>query len=88
MKSEQIDGELIRWTEMFLSSRMVDMVIEGNVLQSHSVEADVPQGSLVSAILFTIHTAGLIKWVEERVQAEGLSWVDDLRWVASGKDVN
>jgi hypothetical protein len=26
--------------------------------------------------------------VEERVQAEGLSFVDDLGWVATGQDVN
>jgi hypothetical protein len=26
--------------------------------------------------------------VEERAQAEGLSFVDDLRWIATGKDVN
>jgi hypothetical protein len=30
----------------------------------------------------------LRKWVEERVQGEGLSFVDDLGWVATGKDVN
>jgi hypothetical protein len=35
-----------------------------------------------------IHTAGLIKSVEESVQAEVLSFVDDLGWVATGKDVN
>jgi len=64
------------------------MVIEGNALQSHPVEAGVPQGSSVPPILFAIHTAGLIKWVEERVQAEGLSFVDDLGWAATGKDVN
>jgi len=64
------------------------MVIEGNVLQSHPVEAGVLQGSPVSPILFAIHTAGLVKWVEERVQAKGLSFVDDLGWVATGKDVN
>jgi len=52
------------------------------------VEAGVPQGSPVSPILFAIHTAGLIKWVEEGVQAEGLSFVDDLGWVATGNDVN
>jgi hypothetical protein len=88
MKAKRIDGDLIRWTESFLSDRTVEMVIEGNVLQSHPVEAAVPQGSPVSPILFAIHTAGLIKWVEERVQAEGLSFVDDLGWIATGKDVN
>jgi len=78
MKAKRIDGDHIRWTESFLSDRTVEMVIEGNVLQSHPVDAGVPQGSPVSPILFAIHTAGLIKWVEERVQAEGLSFVDDL----------
>jgi len=88
MKAKKIDGDLIRWTESFLSERSVEVVIEGNVLQSHPVESGVPQGSPISPILFAIHTAGLIKWVEERVQAEGLSFVDDLGWVATGKDVN
>jgi hypothetical protein len=88
MEAKKIDGDLIRWTESFLSERMVEMVIEGNVLQSHPVEAVVPQGSPVSRILFAIHTAGLIMWVEERVQAEGLSFVDDIGPVATWRDVN
>jgi hypothetical protein len=87
-KAKKIDGDLTRWTERILSERTVKMVIAGNVLQSHPVDAGVPQCSPVSQILFAIHTAGLIQWVEERVQAEGLSLVDDLGWVATGKDVN
>jgi len=88
VKAKKIDGDLIRWTKSFLSERTVEMVIEGNVLQSHPVEAGVPQGSPVSPILFAIHTAGLIRWVEERVQGEGLSFLDDVGWVATGKDMN
>jgi len=87
-KTKKINGDLIRWTESFLSERTVERVIDGNVLQSHPVEAGVPLGSPVSPILFAIHTAGLIKWVEQRVPAEGLSVVDNLGWVATGKDVN
>jgi hypothetical protein len=52
------------------------------------VEPGVAHGSPVSPILFVIHTAGLIQWVEETVNAEGLSFVDDLGWGASGKDVD
>jgi len=64
------------------------MVIEGNVLQSHPLEAGIPQGSPVLPILFAIHIAGLMKWVQERVHGvEGLCFVDDLRWVATSKDV-
>ena len=54
MKDKKIDGELIRWTESFLSDWMVEMVIEGNLLQSHPVEAGVPQGSSVLPILLMI----------------------------------
>jgi hypothetical protein len=65
------------------------MVIEGNVMGRSPVEAGIPQGSLVSPIFFAIYTSGLIKCVEERVWGvEGLSFVDDIGWVATGRDVN
>jgi len=88
MKVRQMDGDLIRWTESFLSERTVEMVIEGNATERHPVEAGVPQGSPVLPILFAIYTSGPIKWVEEYVSAKGLSFVDDLGWVATGSDVN
>jgi len=88
MKVSQMDGDLIRWMESFLSERMVEMIIEGNAMERHPVEAGVPQGSPVSLILFAIYTSGLIKWVEEYVSAEGLSFVEDLSWVAAGRGVN
>jgi len=89
MKFRQMDGDLVRWTESFLSERTVEMMIEGNSMERHPVEAGVPQGSPVSPILFAIYTSGLIKWVEEYVsEAEGRSCVDDLGWVATGSDVN
>jgi hypothetical protein len=49
--------------ESFLSERTVDMIIYGNDMERHPVEAGVPQGSPVSPILFAIYTSGLIKWV-------------------------
>jgi hypothetical protein len=45
MKDKRIGGYLISWTESFLTAKTVEMVIEGNVLQSHPlVEAGAPQG--------------------------------------------
>jgi hypothetical protein len=65
------------------------MIIEGNAMDRHPVEAGVPHDLPVSPILFAIYTSGLIKCVEEYVtEAEGLSCVDDLGWVATGSDVN
>jgi len=65
------------------------MIIEGNAMERHQVDAMVPQGSPVSPIVFAIYTSGLIKSVEEYVSAvEELSFVEDIGWVATGNDVN
>jgi hypothetical protein len=89
MRVREMDGYLVRWTESFLLERMVEMIIEGNTMDRHALEAGVPQGSPVSPILFALYTSGLIKSVEQYVsEAEGLSFVDDLGWVVSGSNVN
>jgi len=43
----------------------VEMIIEGNTMERHRVEAGVLQDSPVSPILFVIFTSGLIKWVDQ-----------------------
>jgi len=84
-----MDGDLVQWTESFPSQRTVEMIIKGNTMERHPVEAGVPQGSPVSPILFAISHSGQIQWVKEYVpEAEGLSIVDDLCWVPTGSDVN
>jgi len=88
MKIRQMDGDHIRWTKSFLSERMVAMIIEGNTMERHPVEAGVTQGSPVSPILFAIYTSGLIKWVDEYISAKGLSSVNNLGRVATGGDVD
>jgi hypothetical protein len=89
MKLRKMDGDLIRWMESFFSESTVEMTIEENAKERHPVEAGVPHGSPVSPMLFAIYTSGLITWVERYVsEAEGLSFVYDLGWVATGSDVN
>jgi hypothetical protein len=85
----QIDRDLIRWTESFLSARMDEMIIDGNAMERHPVEGGVPQGSPGSPILFAIYTSRQIKWVKKYVsEAERLSVADNLGWVVTGTDVN
>jgi len=88
MKVRQMDGYLIQWTKRFLSERTVEMIIEGNAMESPPVEAGVPQCSPMSPILFPISTTRLIKWAKQYVSAEGLSFVENLGRVATGSDVN
>jgi len=74
-----MDGDVIRWMGSFLTDQTVEMGTEGNVMETHAVEAGIGHGSPGSPILVTIYMSGLMKWVEERVVgAEGLFHVDDV----------
>jgi len=84
-----MDGDLMRRMARCLTDQTVEMVIEANVMERHSVEAGMAQGLPVSVILFAIYTSGLIRWVEETMWgAEGLCFVDDIGMVATGNDFN
>jgi len=43
IKVRQMDGDLVQWTESFLSEPTVEMILEGNAVERHPVEAGVPQ---------------------------------------------
>jgi len=89
MKIRQMDGDLIRWMESFLLECTVKMIIKGNAIEKHQVEAGVPPGPPVSPILFAIYTSRIIQWVEDYVsEAEGLYFLDHLGWVETRRDVN
>jgi hypothetical protein len=89
MKGKGIDGDLIGWTAGILSNRTVEMLIEVNVVESCLEDARIPQGSPVTPIRLAIYTSGLITSVEESVSViKGLSFVDDVGWVATGSDVS
>jgi len=85
----QMDRDVTQWTESFLSEITVEMIIECNVMERQTEEEGVPQSSPVSPSIFVIYTSGIIKWVEEYVsEAQGLSGLDHLGWVATRCDVN
>jgi hypothetical protein len=64
MKVRQMDGDVIRRMEWYMLESTVEMMIEGNAMDRHPVEAGIPPGSPVSEILCAIYTSGLFKWVE------------------------
>jgi hypothetical protein len=79
MKVRQMDRHLIRWTVRFVWESTVEMIIEGNTMEGHPVDAGDTQGSPVSPILFAIYTSRLIEWFEEyESEATGLSFVKPL----------
>jgi len=53
--ASRIECYLIRWTEKFFSKRTVEMIIEGEAMAGHPVEAGVSQDSPGSTILVAIN---------------------------------
>jgi hypothetical protein len=63
-------------------------VINGHESAMKPTTTGIPQGSPVSPILFAIYISGIFEEIEEEVLGStGLSFVDDISWLAVGKDV-
>ena len=50
-----VDPSLYRWTESFLSKWSIQVVLDGVISERHDINANVPQGSVLSPVLFLIY---------------------------------
>ena len=64
------------------------MMMEGNAMERHQMEAAVLLGSLVSRNLFAIYSVVLFKSVKGSFSTDRQSLGDDLDWVATTSDVD
>jgi hypothetical protein len=85
MRRAQLDENLVTWVDSFMSDRLVEITIVGEVGEAIATNTGLPQGSPVSPILFFIYIADLATLVDNRVPGTvGLSFVDDVTWVVDG----
>ena len=83
-----IDGDLIRWTQFFLTDRKVQLVIDGNNNKERDIETGIPQESPVSPVLFLIYISGVFDQViKSHLGIISLLFVDDLGFIASGYSI-
>jgi signal transduction histidine kinase len=76
------------WVDSFMSDRLVDITIMGEVGKAIATSTYLLQGSLVSPILFLIYIADLVSLVENRVHGTvRLSFIDNVTWVIDGDNV-
>lgn len=76
------DGDLMRWTESFMSDRNVSLVIGGQLCDETAIKTGVPQGSLLSPIMLAIYLSrdsGEVEQVVERSMAT--SFTDYCGWL-------
>ena len=70
-----------------MTDRNVRIFIDGAERQDRALEMGIPQGSPVSPILFAVYIPELFGEVEQKTVAEGLSFVGDVAWIATGNAV-
>lgn len=67
----EADGDLMRWTESYISDKMVGLVIDGHQCEETAMDTCLPPGSSVSPIPFTIHLSKFFKMVEKEEKMYG-----------------
>jgi len=88
MREMELDKNLVGWTDSFMRERIVRMVVDGWEGKEMEVTTGLPKRSLVSLILFAVYIAGVYDEVESQVPGvRGLSFVDDVTWLAVGVTV-
>jgi hypothetical protein len=83
----KIPGDLIQWTNSFLTDKQIQLVINGHTCPAASLETGVSQGSPVSPILFIIYLSGIFEVIKAKVLIKALSFVDDIGLLASGNSI-
>ena len=83
----KVDEDIVRWTGSFMRNRRVRMVIDRREEEDLEVTTGLPQGSLVSPILFVIYVSGVHRAGEGGGLVRSLSFVEDITWVAQGGPV-
>jgi retron-type reverse transcriptase len=66
----------------FFTDRKVQLVIDGYTCSSKEVEIGLPQGSLISPILFVIYISGFFDYIEEKIPISILFFVDSIGIIA------
>lgn len=59
LREMNVDEDIVGWTGSFMQERKVRMVIDGREEEELEATTGLPQGSLVSSILFIIYVSGV-----------------------------
>ena len=73
LKAYGIRGELLQWTEDFLCTRKMKVIVEGEASSETDVLSGVPQGTVLGPLLFLV----IINDLPDRVQSTVRLFADD-----------
>ena len=79
LRKRRIPESLVKWVEDFLSSRRTEVKVNDFILPEALVSVGIPQGSLISPILYLFYNADLLESCESiRLRTSATGFVDDV----------
>ena len=86
MKRLHLPLVVLRWVQCFLTNRSITLVFDGERNQSQSVNSEIPQGSLISPMLFLIYIRFLFTKINNNhTQLKLPSYIDDVAIIVEDK---
>ena len=83
-----LSPSLISWIHSFLTNRRLQLAFDGEISNSVSINAGIPQGSPVSPILFLIYISQMFKSnAKKLVSVRLISYIDDIAIIVSSKTI-
>jgi hypothetical protein len=75
----QLDENLVTWVDSFMSDRLVEITIAGDMGEAIATNTGLPQGSPVSLILFLIYIVDLVTLVDNHIPSTvGLLFINNV----------
>ena len=86
LRRYNVPEHIVRWVNSFMGNRKVWIEVNGEAGEEIQYTSGLPQGSPISPILFNVLMSDLERQGTERClhNPMGLSFLDDVGWVASG----
>ena len=79
MHTMKIPARISKWIKNFLNNRKFYVAIDEEVSQEYPILTSVPQGSILSPILFLIFIYDIPLTIENYKNMQGLLFADDLK---------
>jgi hypothetical protein len=78
---------IVQWVCSFLDSCTASLYFDGESIPPHNITAGVPQGSLLSLILFLLYTASLYTQLCDYTGLIAVGFADDLNLLVFSRDI-